>query len=285
MALSLGDIAIGAEGLYLGGILIGADNMKQSIPPAPTTLAIDYIIVAQGGGGGYWNGTGTYGGGGGGGGVVTGSSTLNKGASYDVIFEDPNTYGQGGTNSAQAIRGANSTFLDKTALGGGYGGSDVGGSTTSNGGNGGSGGGGDFDSTVDATGLQPSSEDGGFGNNGQTGVFVGGQEYGGGGGGAGTAAPRPSGNAYSGGDGYIWPFDLAPTSYGDGAPDESGNYGSGGKCGNEFGNNGFAGEAGLVRLRYAGPPQSTSGDIVEDGGYTYHTFTQDGGTTTFVIDA
>lgn len=102
----------------------------------PETVSIDFILVAGGGGGGGYNG----GGGGGAGGLLyeTGLS-LSSGVSYSITI---GSSGSGGTASAYATDGTNSTIsgtgiTTKTAFKGGAGGSGAQGTNTN--GNGGSG--------------------------------------------------------------------------------------------------------------------------------------------------
>lgn len=230
------------------------------IPP----LSITYLIVAGGGGGGAIGGTGAYAGGGAGG-VIESSSIIQPGT-YPV------TIGAGGAIGAN---GTNSTFLSKTALGGGQGG-DV---TVEEGSNGGSGGGAYISSGgtlyTPGNGLQPTSTDGGYGNDGSSGIRITvGNFYGGSGGGAGSAA----GNQSAGGGlapGQFQNLGYFDVSYGGPGIYSLGGYASGGSN-TASGSGGFAnaaGKSGIVIVKYQSNEPVATGGIIESGsGWIYHKF-------------
>jgi len=178
--------------------------------------SVEVLVVAAGGGGGG------LGGGGGAGGVVHHTSkSVTAGNNYAYSI------GTGGTgnsyNGGVAGSGANTTFDNITAVGGG------GGSGQSPAGSaGGSGGGGNGGyASAGGSGTQADSGGGtGYGNNG--GAGFGGDYFGGGGGGAGAAGGAgnsPTGKTGAGGDGrYFATF----KNYGDGGYFGGGGAGGGG---------------------------------------------------------
>ena len=208
---------------------------------APENAQVEYLVVAGGGGGGY-------GGGGGAGGLINGTEELNP-QSYTVVVGDggdgiPSPRVDGNVSSNN---GENSSFLGKTALGGG-------GTNSGSGNDGGSGGGGRSSSSSKggSTGLQPTSEDGGFGNGGgqnNPGDTESNEGSGGSGGGAGDAGQQP-------------PTNSSGTSGGIGL-DFSNTFGTG------VGDNGyFAGGGGstVAHYRDSGPPDSIAGFGGQGGG-------------------
>ena len=259
--------------LYIGdkdvsGIMKLDDNFVYV--PFPKPFEIEYLIVAGGGGGGYSQifPDGPLGGGGGAGGMITGSMMVEIGYSSSAIIGNG---GSGGTVSKAPGQGNNTTFISKTALGGGRAG-NWGGSIYA-GANGGSGGGAAASPNPysGGLGLQPTSTDGGFGNNGgsNSGAPT---ENGGGGGGAGSAAKTGFDDKGKGGDGVVW-VDGTNYARGGGLNNPPAINGNGGNPGNNTTGNGTAGGKGIVKLRYAGQPKATGGTITQSGGYTYHTFT------------
>ena len=163
------------------GLVLSLDAGDKNSYPL-SGLDIEYLIVAGGGGGGTTNITTAIGAGGGGaGGVVLGSIQISK-QSHSVIV------GAGGapTTSTNANNGTNSSVFGKTALGGGGGGNRA---AESGGASGGSGGGSAYNNTSTNPGqaTQPTSVDGGFGNDGGFGPNAG-STYGSGGGGGGAGS-------------------------------------------------------------------------------------------------
>ena len=146
-----------------------------------TDTAQSYDVLVVGGGGGAGR---RHGGGGGAGGLIYISGYSVTAATHAVVV---GAGGTGATNSsgASATNGADSTFMNLTALGGGVGASDSGSHNVNTGG---SGGGGDNLPTPAHWGqaAQPSTNDGhansGFGNDGAGGA----NNTGGGGGGDGS---------------------------------------------------------------------------------------------------
>lgn len=141
---------------------------------------VDYLIVAAGGYGGQADSIGI--GGGGAGGLITSvnpvSQTSVPNTTHTPIFVTPGNYtinvgNNGGFNGS----GNDSQAFNLTALGGGFG------RYNTTGINGGSGGG-NGRTVAGGLGLQPTSTDGGYGNDGKG--FTTSNSYGGGGGGAGS---------------------------------------------------------------------------------------------------
>jgi len=151
---------------------------------------VDYLIIAGGGGGGNRSA-----GGGGAGGVIIDNFSVTA-TSYEVIIGGGGEGGDGDPGQ----NGSNSTVFNFTSLGGGGGGTRSGAIVGKDGGSGG-GGGGNVDGNLEGgTGLQPASNDGGFGNDGGTSASLGG----GGGGGANNAGQNGSSNAGgNGGNGLV----------------------------------------------------------------------------------
>jgi len=247
---------------------------------------VEVLVVAGGGGGGV-----CYGGGGGGGGVVYNNAyPVTPGTSISVSI------GNGGTNQVNVVGnggpGANSSFGNLVATGGGYGGGNCGNA----GGNGGSGGGGSGTGSARSAGGTGIP---GQGNNGEHSILAGG----GGGGGAGS-----NGYFRSGGNGLPFTINGSLHHYGGGgtgggtgiSPGGSGGGGMGGTAvaagradgrPNTGGGGGGSiisgsvgvsgvGGSGIVIVRYPGPQKATGGNtITQVRGYTVHTFTS--GNSTF----
>jgi len=280
----------------------------------------DYLVVGGGGGGGGSanDGTAWGGGGGGAGGLRTGTTQLLSGTSYSVQVGGGGAGGLMTSTQAnqQGSNGANSIFGSVTAAGGGGGGrykqqGNAGGS---------GGGGGGRASTAGGAGNTPSTtpSQGNSGGNARGGDDSG-RSGGGGGGGAGGAggngAPTSS-TAGNGGIGLASTITGASVTYagggGGGAIDTNpsasetagtggtGGGGAGSTAGNAtagtdglggggggVGNNGAGGRggAGLVVVRYQGASLGNIGGTVTSGsgsatGYTLHTFTTTGTSTT-----
>ena len=155
-------------------------------------LDVEYLIVGGGGGGGG----SPHGAGGGAGGLFTGAAkaTISTGT-YSIVVgaggagkvgRKTSPWPSPGTN--YGANGGNSTAFGKTAIGGGGGGGYSGGGVNDTvGRNGGSGGGTGRDPGSVGQATQPSSSDGGYGNNGGRGGYplVNQYNHAGGGGGAG----------------------------------------------------------------------------------------------------
>jgi len=135
-------------------------------------IEAEYLVVAGGGGAGQ---DGQRGGGGGGGGIVVGTLICGAGA-YPAIV---------GAGVPASTKGNDSSFAGITGLGGGAGARNL---DTQEGGSGG-GGHAQTGGQPGGTGIQPTSEWGGYGHNGGDGSSSAGtsSRYGGGGGGAGGA--------------------------------------------------------------------------------------------------
>jgi hypothetical protein len=295
MALSLGDIAIGAQGLYLGDILIGADNMNMAPPVPAGPLAIDWIVIGGGGGGGFrGDSTDKYrGGSGGGGGIITGSAIIQPSSSLETRT---GRGGFGATSAAGTSTGGVQSSLQIgldvfVALGGGRGGTgnDVNPGGTMQGGDGGSGGGGAslFSATntlihVANGGSKLQLEIyGGFGMNGCNG----------------STTPPPSINS-RGGDGGTsvnvtntgCPFRYTPGFNWNNIAQ----FSIGGDAGDTTQQNvlfsGFGGNAnsngsyGEILIRYAGTEQKATGgtSTAVIGDYFYHSFAYQGSDNQYI---
>ena len=215
------------------------------------------LLVAGGGGGGDSYGVADYGGGGGGGGYVFVSGTTLTPGTYPVIV------GAGGPANGY---GENTTFSGLTANGGGRGGP-----LETNGGHGGCGGGGGSttgeNNRIGGTGSQ--------GYNGGTTYW--GAYYSAGGGGIGSAGQQnidPGGGAGGAGLAFFGTT-YAAGGHGSQGPAGAANTGNGGG-GAPSNDGGQPGGSGIVVIRYTGSPQATGGFITESGGYTTHTFTENG---------
>lgn len=292
MALNLGDIAIGAEGLYLGDILIGADNITMAPVIPETSLFVEFIVVGGGGGGGYRADNVDYyrGGGGGAGAVVTGSYTIPFGNGLSLYsgvggtgatsVGDPTTAGGGSqvtdgnvTYDAQGGGRAGTTALGVGNLSGnggdggcGGGGASIwssGGSNTFNGGGG--------DSTQYLTyGV-------GWGQDGCNGATSFSNSTGRRGGAGGSGKPTANPSCPNVNSGYTWFDGVEYARGGDNTTTaaQTAGYGNGGNCNNN-------GSEGVVIIRYAGTTQrADGGTITTAGGYTYHTFYTGGGANYF----
>jgi hypothetical protein len=270
--------------LYIGDTDISnmliLDGDYVNVPFTEPT-SVNYLLVAGGGGGGSGEDQlVTYepgGAGGGAGGIVTGSTDVQTLQYIDVVV---GTGGNGGFKGASAAgsNGGNSTFNGVTAIGGGGGGNGQGGGvpecTNTSGRDGGSGGGAGahplYSACAIGSALQPSSTDGGFGNDGF--AYGDGSAASGGGGGAGGPAV-----SNAGGPGWTWEEDgqiygVGGTS--NSSPANNTLPGSGG-YGGVFDANGMDGIDGVAVIWYEGPVRGFGGTITQSGGKTYHTFTSD----------
>ena len=242
----------------------------------------EVLLVAGGGGGGSAGGNGT-GGGGGAGGVLPESIFVTVGQSYSV------TVGAGG---ASATAGTNSSIVNKTAIGGGYGGTSLTSTTSIVGGNGGSGGGGAGGGSLSAAARAGGSGTSGQGNAGGLGLTT--NAPAGGGGGAGAVGG--SGSNTSGGAGLSSSITGTATFYGGGGAGGTagilpgvggvgggGNVGvagtantGGGGGGSNPSSSGAAGGSGVVIISYFGAQRGTGGTVTSAGGYTIHSFLSSG---------
>ena len=192
-----------------------------TVPSAPPSATVDYLVVAGGGGGGGGAADSVRGGGGGSGGFRTGSGipVSTTPGSYAI------TVGSGGngapTFNVAGSNGTPSIFSTITSQGGGLGGS----SDTYSGTNGGSGGGGGTGNTVPSTGGTGNRE-------------------------TGTSTPAPTqGNNGGNGVSYI-PNNTASSGGGGGGAAQIGSNGSGGVGGN--GGNGTTSSITGISTTYAG---------------------------------
>lgn len=294
MALSLGDISIGAEGLYLGNILIGADNMNMApaIPAGP--LSIDWIVIGGGGGGGFRGQEVDYyrGGAGGAGGVITGSAIIQPSSSLETRV------GRGGTGATTyfgTTTGGVQSSLQiglnvYVGMGGGRGGTgnDVNPGGTMDGGDGGSGGGGAslFNSSNTLTHVGSGGSKlqleiyGGFGMNGCNGSTTPPPSINSRGGDGGTSVNvTNTGCPFRYTPGFNW-FNIAQFSIGGDAGDTTQQS----LAATGFGGNANSdGSYGGVLIRYQGTtPLATGGIIFQIAGYTYHQFNYQGSSEQYV---
>lgn len=266
---------------------------------------VDYLVVG-GGGPGRWapeiNRRGI--GGGGAGGYVPGNTDIAPGV-YDIIVGGPAQDSQfldiiairGGEGSLVGFGGSNAT-VGGSGGGGGYGitsqpdtflgaagtpgqgneGGDgdsgnqtSGGNTAGAGGGGASSKGGLIAHLNDPSEFQRVSR---FPNAGNGLQWLDGNWYAGGGGGSKGFGSTPSGRTGGLGGGGNGQRTLSDSS-GDGQPNTGGGGGaSNGPSSSNFGPR--LGGSGIVVVRYAGTPVATGGNIVQNGGYTYHYFNESG---------
>lgn len=270
----------------------------SAFTPAPSTVSVDYLVVAGGGGGGTSFATAGGGGGGGAGAVRSGSLSVSA-TSYPI------TIGAGGAGATtnQGTNGSDSVFSSITSTGGGGGGfgnsssgallngknggsggggggadsaSGTAGAGTTGGNNGGagrsssieSGGGGGGSGAVGSVGASGAGGAGGVGTSSSiTGVAT---FYGGGGGGGSTSSGGVGGNG-GGGAGSI--NGVAPTS----GTANTGGGGGGSGDSNASATNGAPGGSGIVAISYTtGTMIATGGSITIYGTKTVHTFTATG---------
>jgi hypothetical protein len=258
------------------------------------------VLVVAGGGGGGWD----AGGGGGGGGVVYNSNyAVVPGTSISLTVGAGGTAAVGGIGG-QAGDGANTTFGNITAIGGGGAGNKL-----ANGRAGGSGGGaghGNGTPYIGGTGTTNQGFAGGgngssagLGDNGGGGGGSGGRGnsgqlstggsggpglpfnisgslayYGGGGGGGNYGGTAVGGAGGIGGGGNGGGLSTTGSA---GAPNTGGGGGAQGNAGATTGP--FAGGSGIVIVRYQGPQKAIGGTVTTNGSYTVHTFTTTGSST------
>jgi len=273
--------------------------------PAPTTAAIDYLVVGGGGQGGnaFQHGAG---GGGGAGQVIDSNTTIGIGSI-------PITIGRGGSKNVGAAlqKGENgqSTVFGSiaTAIGGGGGGlgtQNVSPNTRYDGADGGSGGGGGAGQTDSGNGGTGTA---GFdGGDGLLNASIS-SRAGGGGGGAGSAGANALGvnDGGDGGDGVTKTISGRSQLYATGGGGSNGGLGGSGNAGGGRGSagtttfatagtvpgaggggeqtttdvsrNGAAGAAGIVIVSYTtGSMVAIGGEVSFHENKTIHTFTEDG---------
>lgn len=253
--------------VYVGNTLIndfflGTDKISDVL--TYNDLIIEYLVVAGGGSSGVDNG-----GGGGAGGLLSGSLTINKNTTLQVIV------GNGGLKTGTGLgtpkNGTNSVLGSIVTTGGGQGGSNFNGGEP-----GGSGGGGGGFSSQQGTivgggaGTAGPPRQGFNGGNSAAAPVGGGSMTPGGGGGAGSAGGTPTaGSGVSWVDGITYAAGGSGTGQINGTNDR-GNGGSGGNNSSPV----YNGGSGIVKLRYIGTGSKASGGTISySGGYTYHTFT------------
>jgi hypothetical protein len=299
-------------GIVTNGLVLNLDAGDPDSFTRQFPFSCDALIVAGGGSGGVDNG-----GGGGGGGVLDKRNLqLSAGTAYTITIGAGGAARPGSSDDGPGNNGSNTTALGYTAIGGGggsgwvntalppgqssyVGGSGAGQSNSTGGSN----------SLGIGIALQPTSSDGGMGNNGGA-AFP---PYAGGGGGAGGSGGNAgSGFAGNGGNGY---FLNGAYGSGIGVSDRVGgggaggwdvisgyssnpvptaqngtikkttqtaedpatsNSGAGGNGGNHNNNSSGAGGSGVVVICYPGLPAATGGDILYENGKTYHRFFSSG---------
>jgi len=266
---------------------------------------IEYLVIAGGGGGtaGYASG------GGGAGGMISATTTILSGVTYSV------TIGAGGSGmTGSSGVGWRDTFSPSgtnssigalvTALGGGGGRSNAGGTVAPSGGSGGGGcsstaggsgtpgqgnsggtgsshggggGGGAGGAGGNGSGASPTVT-GGNGGSGATSSISGTTlTYGGGGGGGVYVTPGPGGTGGLGGSGGGGAAGVNSWSSGSaGTTNLGGGGGSGGGYEPTVLLPGAAGGSGVVIIRYFGPQRASGGTITQTAGYTIHTYTSSG---------
>jgi hypothetical protein len=268
---------------------------------------INYLLVGGGGGGASNRGAG----GGGAGGFITGATTVIPGTSYTLTVGAGGTNGrQGGAGDQVSTSGLNTTGFSLTAIGGGYGASNI---TVQNapysGAPGGSGGGGGGAAAGGGTGGSGTPGQGNPGGSSSGGATTSNLEGGGGGGGAGGAGSSTT-TAQVGGPGGVGlasSISGSPTYYagggggagstigggsatqgtggngGGGSGTASGTAGSGttntGGGGGGSGNQpsvAGAGGSGIIIISYTGLQKGIGGTVTGAGGNTIHTFTSSG---------
>ena len=263
-------------GIFLGSTPIQTIQNGNFVlaNPVEDILFIEYLIVGAGGAN-----RGSAGAGGGGGGQFISSSML-------VYNNYDNHITEVGVGVIEE-NGTSTTFNGITAIGGGR--SSLGTSPASPGASGG------------GSGYSPTGSAGlaGFDGGGIDYEYASGSGGHGGGGGASEIgaqgqqqffSPDSGGKGGDGGDGIQWldgnyycgggggaDYFLADASSVPGLGGGSAHYGGGGDANeNTAGFDGSPGSDGVVKIRYAGTPVATGGDITQSGGYTYHTFTTTG---------
>lgn len=191
--------------------------------------SVSYAMIAGGGaGGGNNSGNSAAGGGGGAGGYLTGTASIYKGLTYNIVV---GAGGAGSTTTAgSAGNGNNTTFYGLTAIAGGGGGAFA-----TDAASGGSGGGGRSNVVSGGAGGSGTSGQGNAGGAGGTASLGG---AGGGGGGAGsTGAVGTNGNGGNGGN------SVTETLTGTSIALGGGGGGGGQNAGGSAGTNGGAGAA------------------------------------------
>jgi len=274
------------------------ENGQQSVFGEDGDL-LRVLVVGGGGSGGRSDSGASRSGGGGGGGKV-----IEKTGQFAAIGSYPVVVGAGGPGaSATPSNGNSSSALGIVAIGGGAGGSRVGGHTGADGASGGGG-----SRSGPAGGASTAGQFGGGTGGGGGGNVT---AYGGGGGGAGSAGGNGSdSNGGNGGNGLNSDISGSTVMYGSGgggggasaggtagsgagagatsgiAPSATANLGGGGGGAYHASggvDNGGAGGSGVVMIRYkTGVITATGGTITTIGGDTLHTFNSSG---TFQVTA
>lgn len=162
---------------------------QYTFTAAPELNNVRLLFIGGGGGGAGQGTNNSYGGGGGAGGMLEVVQTTLTGDIYTISI-GAGGVAQGGGGNDTSMTDSGGTVLFR-ALGGGAGGGGAGGS--------GGGGGTAFNASPGGDGNQPTSQWGGFGNDGASGTDTSGQcMVGGGGGGAGGAGQLGSGTVNGG---------------------------------------------------------------------------------------
>lgn len=217
-----------------------------------------YLIIAGGGGGGGGTASAGYGGGGAAGGYITNTTTLTSGITYSF------TVGAGGSGQisggAQATNGNDSVAFSNTAVGGGYGGTNIVGRYSGN--NGGSGGGAGINLGSPGSGTSGQGNAGGTATT-TTSITTG---AGGGGGGAGAVGANATNNGGNGGVGLANSITGSSVFYAGGG---------GGSCRNTGGVAGTGGNGGGA-AGVAGVGNGNNGSV-NTGGGAGAGFTNNGG--------
>jgi hypothetical protein len=251
--------------IYLGNTLINdaflGDDRMSDLLQETSPLQIEWLLIGGGGSGGTAFG-GCSSASGGAGRFVSSSITIPFGTDINTVIGAGGAgqiwsnltgkQGNGGASSTVTISG-----ITYTAPGGGGGGGGSTNSAIGSGQRGGSGGGRSNCSGAAGAGDVLGTPIAGFGNDGGSdGVKP---YFGGGAGGTPTGRAWVDGITYAGGGG------SGLTTAGSGT------------VGFDFEqSNSAAGQNGIFKLRYLGPPKALGGTITQSGGYTYHTFTSNG---------
>ena len=236
LLLNTGGLALLDSSLQYNRVNVpGSVSANTLTPPGPpfTTRTVEYLVVAGGGSGGYGNG-----GGGGAGGLLTGTNAIiNYGVPMAI------TVGAGGSSYSSGSNSVLSVSITVTAIGGGKGGSSVGGIGGIGGGSGGGG------ARQGGTAGSGTSGQGNAGGAGSSGDFAGG----GGGGAGGAGGAGGSSTSGAGGAGLYSTISGSNVAYAGG--------GSGGSYGLAVGSGGIGGGASGTNssTKPTGATQNTGG--------------------------
>ena len=237
----------------------------------PTTIPINYLIVAGGGGGGGSAINGGGAGGGGAGGLLTGTVPLSPGATYTVTVGAGGSGGAGGTAPTSGVNSfiSGSTITTLTATSGGYGGYWPNSVASAAAASGGSGGGAPGMASGTGTGAAGTSGQG-FKGGDSTALSAGGTSGGGGGAGAVGVNAVSSGVAGAGGAGITSLITGTSTTYaggGGGGMYTGGTSGAGGSGGGGAGKTGGGtGTAGTVNTGGGGGGCGATAALIGTGG-------------------